>query len=485
MTGVAPGLAALEARLRRDLELLELPGKEWVPPRVVDGCRVRDAAVIGAGMVGLAAGAALIRLGLRNVAIYDRAPAGREGPWVTFARMRTLRSPKQLAGPALGLPSLTFRAWYEAQFGAEGWAALGKIPRARWMEYLVWYRRVLDLPVANDTQVTAVRPWGSDLLELDVTGPDGAAASVLARHLVLATGRDGLGGPFVPEPMRGLDRRFWAHSAEPIDFAALGGRRVGVVGAGASAMDNAATALEAGAARLDLFVRRADIPRVNKFTGIGSPGVVEGFAALPDEWKWRFLHHALGAQTPPPRDSTLRVSRHPHAHFHLGSPIRSLTTEGEALRVVTPKGEYGLDFLILATGFQFDLSRRPELAAFAPHVRLWRDRFTPPEGMASEELAHSPDLAPDFAFQEKRPGECPHLARIHCFNHHATLSHGKLAGDIPAVSEGAERLARGIARALFVEDRAQHFAALQGFSTPELLGDEWTDADARRPAAAD
>jgi len=40
-----------------------------------------------------------------------RAPEGREGVWVTFARMPTLRSPKDQTGPDLGLPSLTFEAW--------------------------------------------------------------------------------------------------------------------------------------------------------------------------------------------------------------------------------------------------------------------------------------------------------------------------------------------------------------------------------------
>ena len=30
-------------------------------------------------------------------------------------------------------------------------------------------------------------------------------------------------------------------------------------------------------------------------------------------------------------------------------------------------------------------------------------------------------------------------------------------------------------RALFVADRETHFAALQAFETPELLGDEWPD----------
>lgn len=469
------GLAALEARLRQDLEWLQLPAKPWVPPTTHQGRPVRDVVVIGAGMCGLTACAALIRLGITNIVAYDRAPEGQEGPWLTYARMRTLRSPKQLTGPALGLPALTFRAWYEARHGQPAWDTLGRIPRETWMDYLVWYRRVLALPVRNAHHVTAIRPC-DHLLELDVTTPAGPAR-VLTRHLVLATGRDGLGGPVVPEIAHTLPRRLWAHSADEIDFPALAGRRIGIIGAGASAMDNAATALEAGCASLDLFIRRADIPRVNKFTGIGSPGVVHGFAGLPDDWKWRFLHYVNAAQTPPPRDSTLRVSSHANARFHLASPIRALAEHGTGLRLATPRGSHELDFLIFATGFGFNLARRPELALFAPHIRLWQHRFPTPDGQASEELATSPDLAETYAFQERSPGGCPHLAHIHCFNHHATLSHGKLSGDIPAVSEGADRLARNLARALFVADRETHFAALQDFATPELMGDEWVDAE--------
>jgi len=480
----AVGLPALEARLKQDLTYLELPAKSWVPPRQKDGQAVYDVVVVGAGMCGLTAAAAMINLGIRNIVALDAAPAGLEGPWVTFARMRTLRSPKTLTGPALGLPALTFRAYYEARFGVEAWTALGKIPRPLWMEYLVWYRRVLDLPVLNETRLTGVRLLDPDLLTLDVATPAGPR-QLLTRRLVLANGRDALGGPFVPNVADGIDRRFWAHSAEAIDFEALRGRAVGVVGASASAMDNAATALEAGAGSVDLFVRRAKLPRINKFTGIGSPGVVHGFASLPDDWKWRFLHYAMAEQTPPPRDSTLRVSAHANARFHLGSPLLCLEQEGDALRVTTPKGSYGLDFLIFATGFRQDLDRRPEFASFAPYIRLWRDRFPAPDGLDDEELATSPDLGPGFEFQERQPGICPMLRHIHCFNHHATLSHGKLAGDIPAVSEGAQRLARGLARSLFTEDRNLHYAALQAFDTPELLGDEWQDADALPSTSGD
>ena len=470
-------LAVLEARLREDLRWLELPAPSWVPPRFADAERVLDVAVIGGGMAGLTAAAELRWLGIDNLQVFDRAPSGCEGPWVSFARMETLRSPKQLTGPALRMPALTFRAWYEAQFGGAAWDALYKIPRIQWMDYLRWYREVLDLPVQNDTTLTSLRPRDDGLLELDLADGSGQR-TVLARHVVLATGRDGLGGPSVPAIANTVARRYWAHSADAIDFAGLAGKRVGVVGAGASAFDNAATALEAGAASVDLFIRRDDIPRVNKLTGIGSPGLVHGFADLDDASKWRFLHYAQTEQTPPPRDSVLRVSRHEGARFHVGSPLVALDELDGALAVTTPKGRYVVDFLIFATGFHSDIATRAEFAPFARFVRRWKDRYQADPSLPSYELAESPDLGAAFAFQEREPGTCAALTQIHCFNHAASLSHGKLSGDIPAISEGAQRLARGIASRLFDADRERHYQALLAFDTAELRGDEWSDADA-------
>jgi cation diffusion facilitator CzcD-associated flavoprotein CzcO len=474
------GLAALEARLREDLAWLELPAPAWVPPRFAENGRVLDVAIIGAGMAGLTAAAELRMLGVDHLQVFDQAGAGYEGPWVSYARMNTLRSPKQLTGPALRFPALTFRAWYEAQFGREQWEALNKIPRAQWMDYLRWYRKVLALPVANDTRIVKLRPHDDDLIALDLHAPnDAQVRTVLARHVVLATGREGLGGAYVPPVAQNLPAHLYAHSSDATDFDALRGRRVGVVGASASAFDNAACALEAGAARVDMFIRRSELPRINKLTGIGSPGLVHGFVNLPDAWKWRFLHYSAQSQTPPPRDSVLRVTRHDHARLHLGSPLTHAAGYRDELTIDTPKGRYALDYLIFATGFHSEIDTRDEFSAIAPHVRRWRDRFQPGAELDNEELASSPDLDGRFAFQERVPGECPSLARIHCFNHAASLSHGKVAGDIPAISDGAQRLARAIASMLFDADRESHYAALQAFDKAELAGDEWTDADAQ------
>src|SRR5262249_25742793 len=188
-----------------------LPAKSWVPRRVVEGRAVVDVVIVGAGMAGLVASAILKRLGVDNQLVLDRARAGQEGPWVTFARMRTLRSPKELTGPAMGMPALTFRAFYEAQYGKLAWQALDRAPRTMWMDYLIWYRKVLNLPVRNEVSVERIHARSDDLFALDV-GEAGTSRKILARHVVLATGRDGLGGPYVPPLADGIDRRFWARS---------------------------------------------------------------------------------------------------------------------------------------------------------------------------------------------------------------------------------------------------------------------------------
>ena len=478
MTAAPAGLAALEQRLAKDLHCLGWPARSWMPRRMRaagDGdAELLDVAIIGGGQSGLAASAALTQLGIRSV-VFDSAPAGLEGPWATTARMETLRSPKELTGPALGLAALTFRAWFEAQFGDAAWTQLDKIPRMQWMDYLRWYRRVMAIEVRNDSLITAIMPRADGSVWLDVQTPDGKAA-VSARRVVLATGRDGLGGPLVPPFVEGISKSSWAHSSDVMDYGQLAGLRVGVVGAGASAMDSAATALEAGAKSVELLIRRAEMPRINKSKGAGVQGLVQGHFDLPDEHKWRIRHYINVESVPPPRGSTQRVARHANAFFNFGCPIDGVQQQGDVLCIQTPKGQYWVDFLIVSTGFKVDWYKRPEFAAIAPHVRAWRDRYTPLPGQDDAELEDSPDVGPVFELLEKTPGACPGLDHIHCFCYPATLSHGALSGDIPSISDGARRLANGIASLFYSEDFEQHFATLKAYDEPELMGDEWTAA---------
>jgi FAD-dependent urate hydroxylase len=462
-------LAELDGAVARDLDVLGLPPANW-PATVMapDGEVALDVAVIGAGMYGIAAAAALVLKGIRNVALLDKAPAGREGPWITTARMETLRSPKHLPGIALGIPSLTFRAWYEANHGAESWAALYKIANADWQAYLGWVRQVLRLPLRSGVEVLSITPQG-DLLALSVRVGE-AERTLYARRVVLATGRAGTGGFSLPA---GVDPDLWpdraAHSGEEIPFASLRGRTVAVVGAGPSAWDAAATALERGAARVDLYARRRTLPQVNKGRGSATPGFFEGWASLPPAEKWRLLVYLHDLQAPPPHESVLRALRQPEFHAHLGtSVLGARRAPGGVALDLAGGAAAAADFLILGTGYAVDLARVAEIAALAPSIATWGDRYTPPPGLERPEIARSPWLGDGFELTERVPGDCPGLGRIHLFNHAAFASLGAIASDIPGASTGAERLAHAVAAHLFVEDIDDIRARLEAYAEPEL-----------------
>ncbi|MES1208495.1 MAG: FAD-binding protein, partial [Pseudomonadota bacterium] len=128
---MATGTEALErhaAQVRRELDLLDYPRRPWMAERAGRF----DVVIVGAGQGGLAAAFGLSRERVSNVLVVDENPLDGAGPWLSFARMRTLRTPKYLTGPDLGVPSLTPRAWYESQHGAGSWEALGLIPKETW-----------------------------------------------------------------------------------------------------------------------------------------------------------------------------------------------------------------------------------------------------------------------------------------------------------------------------------------------------------------
>src|SRR6266850_7501725 len=293
-------LASLAAQARKDLEALRYPAANWVPATAgPDGKPLLDALIVGGGMCGQTAAFALLREGVRNLRCVDRAPKGREGPWTTFARMDILRSPKHLTGPDLGIGSLTYRAYHEAKFGAAHWQQLHKIDRVEWARYLLWVRETAGIPVENGVSVQSIE------LQRGAVRISTAKETIRARKVVLAMGREGSGAPRWPEFATFDAARRMAgvfHSAEDIDFGALKGKRVGILGAGASAFDNAAEALEAGA-EVVMFARRPILPQVNKSKWTAFPGFLHGYSALDDARRWRFFTYIFSEQVPPPYES--------------------------------------------------------------------------------------------------------------------------------------------------------------------------------------
>jgi FAD-dependent urate hydroxylase len=114
-------VARLSERVRRDLTYRSYPARDWTIPRRHDGARVLDVLIVGGGQGGLATAFGLKLERISNIRIVDRNPRGREGPWRRFARMKELRTPKEVCGIDFGIPSLTARAWYEARFGRQAW----------------------------------------------------------------------------------------------------------------------------------------------------------------------------------------------------------------------------------------------------------------------------------------------------------------------------------------------------------------------------
>jgi cation diffusion facilitator CzcD-associated flavoprotein CzcO len=465
-------LVALAERARHDLDMLNFPAANWVPPSMgPDGRPMLDALIVGGGMCGQTVAYGLMREGIRNIRTIDRNPRGEEGPWGTYARMEILRSPKTLTGPDLGVPSLTFWAWFEAQHGVEGWARLHKAGRIDWRDYLLWVRDTVGIAVENGTTLVGMEPTVAGV-RATLESASGRE-EVWAHKVVLAGGRDGAGALRFPH-FPGLAHASEAASARvmhstaamgPADFV---GRRVGVLGAGASAFDCAATALESDAAEVMMFVRRPHLPQVNKSKGASYPGFLRAFGGLSDADRWRLQSYIFGEQAPPPHESVLRCDAHDSFSIRFGEAWTDVVPGANGVVVMTSKGRYDFDSVILATGFEVDIAKHPLLAPLAGNIMLWRDRVGPDIDARDDESARHPFLGAGFELIERTSGRTPGLGRVHMFNVGASMSHAALAGDIPGLQIGTNRLVGAILGDLFAANLPALEARLRAHDEREL-----------------
>ncbi len=463
-------LDALTARARRDLELIAHPRAPWLKPKQSpDGSKALDVLVVGAGQGGAAIAFALMRAQVTNILVVDRAVEGKEGPWVTYARMRTLRSPKDYTGPDLDVPSLTYQAWHEARFGVDGWQRLSLIPKELWSDYLLWVRRVTGVPVRNETEVLGIAPCGDDLLAVAIATAGGARETLYARKVVLATGQEGAGRWWMPEFVARLPSHLRAHAADDIDFAALRGKVVGILGAGASAFDNAAVALEHGAAQVHLFCRRPIVQVVQPYRWLTFAGFLRHLSDLDDAWRWRFMSTVLGMREGFPQETYDRCAVHDNFTLHTGATWSSARAVDAGVEVGTSQGPFAAHFLICGTGVDIDFARRPELAGFAANIATWTDRYVPPAEERDDRLGRYPYLAPDYAFTEKVQGLTPWIRNIHLFAIGSTMSFGPSGSSINAMTTAIAKLSSGLTRGLFLADVEQQWQSLAAYDVPQAI----------------
>tara|TARA_Y100001968_G_scaffold166378_1_gene152431 strand:- start:54 stop:1535 length:1482 start_codon:yes stop_codon:yes gene_type:complete len=464
------GLPKLEKRVAHDLSIISYPVNEWIPPKFDEqGQRVLDVLVVGGGQGGLTIAFQLLRERVQNIRVIDAAEAGQEGPWLNYARMPTLRSPKEVNGPDLNIPSLAFQAWYEAQFGKLSWKKLNKIPTELWVNYLKWFRKVLSLPVQNKMKMIAFEPSKGNIKVEIKCLKTGDVKEEITRKLILATGIETPGKWSAPPISQKIPKDFWFHTSEKIDFDLFENKDVAVLGAGASAMDNAVMALEAKASEVTVYCRRPELQRVQPFKWLSFPGFLRHFSELKDEWRWKFMSYLLTLREAFPKETWDRANRFKEFNIQTGAGWEDLRLNDERVAISTKKGTFEADFLIFGTGFSIDLTHSEELSPHAHLIALWSDKFkeTRKEGEESN-LQSYPYLGDGFQFLEKLPGSAIWLKNVHLFSFGATMSFGPSGASINAMKFAVPKLVNAITRDLFLEDIDHHFESMSSYNLPEF-----------------
>jgi cation diffusion facilitator CzcD-associated flavoprotein CzcO len=469
----AARLAALTARARDELALMSYPARPWVrKPAAAPSAQGVDVLIVGAGQSGLAAALALEREGVTDLLVVDSSPAGYEGPWETYARMETLRTPKHSVGLETGLPALSARAWHAARHGEAAWQGFARVPRHDWMDYLRWLRGFIAAPIVNDTRAGTLTDAGGGCIAVPLDGPAGRRF-VLARHVVLATGFDGAGAWRMPPAIAALPAHLRTHSNVVFDLSALQGKRVGILGHGASAFDTAGAVLDAGARSVDICYRRVEIPRVNPHRHLEYVGLLKHYAEMPPALRWEVAHFFDTRDQPPTQNGYDRALAHPHCRVHAGCPWTRVAAQGDAVRVETPGRHFEFDFVVAATGAVVDLAARAELAVAAPHVARWRDRYAPPSALEHAALAEYPFVGEDYQLQPLHPGTgWDWLTRVYAYNFASYVSMGPHSTSVSAHKYSLPRMLRGITRGLFLDQLDYVMPGITAYAEVELQTSE-------------
>jgi cation diffusion facilitator CzcD-associated flavoprotein CzcO len=464
-------LADLEMLVRREINIGRYAAAAWVLPHEgPDRKPALDVLIVGGGQAGLAAAHALQLDHIERILVIDENPRGREGPWGAYARMLTLRTHKENGGIELGVPSLSFRAWYEAQHGFGAFARLYKVTTADWHAYLGWFRDVLAIPMRNEARLVRFGPVddGRELLFADVA-VEGSIERLYVRTIVLASGIIGNGSKFEPDFIAGaLLRSCWAHTHDAIDFETLSGKRVAVLGGGASAYDNAIRAAESGA-EVHLHHRQPRLHSINPLTWGEFNGYLAHYADLTPLEKWRFTRQVAALKAGPPKATLGRALELSNLTIHAGHGWLSVEmTADRRVLVRATDGAIDADFLILGTGYRVDLAACPELSEHLFHIALWEHRFRAPAGEEDPALARAPWLGPNFELSERDPGAAPWLGRVYNFTRGAQLSMGAMPIGLSGIKFGVVRLVDGIRRRLFLDDRESYLGGLAIWQQSDL-----------------
>jgi hypothetical protein len=319
--------------------------------------------IIGAGPYGLACAAFLRHSGVEPRVFGE--PMGFWGSRMPRGMLlRSRRRSSHIADPTL---ALTIDR-YEESSGAR---LPEPIELRRYLGYADWFRRNA-VPEIDGRRVRQVdRVDGTFRLTLE----DGDA--IVASRVVVAAGLE----PFAwrPSPLGDLPEDLVSHSSDHVDFQALSGKRVIVVGAGQSALESAALLHEAGAG-VEIVARASGIvwlpgdhqpgfrPRLRRLlmppTDVG--GMRSGWIAAAPELLRRTpggLRPAVTRKCIVPMGAAWLRSRLEQVPMVLGRAITSATANGTGVRTIFDDGSVReADHIVLGTGFRVDVAKYPFLS---------------------------------------------------------------------------------------------------------------------------
>jgi cation diffusion facilitator CzcD-associated flavoprotein CzcO len=324
-----------------------------------------DIAIIGAGPYGLSL-AAHLRNSNRRVRIFG-------DPMHSWSR----HMPRGMHLKSEGFASNLYDP--EAKFTLEAYCTERAIPYAHigvpvaietFIAYGLEFQRRF-VPDVENVEITSLKESGG-FFELATS----AGENVLARQVVVATGI--VRFAYLPPPLAAIPNTLVSHSSQHHDLSGFSGKKVAVLGAGASALDIAALLLDAGA-DVELIARRQTIqfhdppneprpflqrliaPRSGLGTGWRSRMCTDiplVFHAMPQSLRVRAVRRHLG---PAPcwfvRDAV--AGRMP---MHLGATIAGVHPHEARVRLeLRQPGREGrafeVDHMIAATGYKAAVSR--------------------------------------------------------------------------------------------------------------------------------
>jgi thioredoxin reductase len=343
--------------------------KNIVLPRGKNVTELCDIVVIGAGPYGLSIAA---HLAARNIPhrVFGKAME----TWATQMPKGMLLKSDGFA-TSLYDPGRTFTFERYCRERSIPYADLGIAPRVEdFVDYGRAFQRRL-VPHLEDVMVKSVRYDGSQFHVRLATGAD-----CMARAVVVAAGISHFAA--LPKALSDLPSGLVTHTAEHSDLAKFKGRKVAVIGAGASAADVAGLLHEAGA-EVHLVVRGSFIPFHNKMQlprplaqQLRNPSSKIGpgwrsvaytklphlFRHLPEARRLRIARTYLG---PAPgyfmRD---RVIGRVAVHLGLEAVEAKPNAGGILLTLANNGGEkrtFQVDQVICGTGYRPELARLPFL----------------------------------------------------------------------------------------------------------------------------